>query len=291
MLAGGGEERYKKQWGEHDNTPEVCHMRVPDNLAVLDCLCYIALTVVRPLLPSLGEMSNIIHKANIMRELDHPNVVSIYDFYQEDPEHFYMVLEFMEGGELFGRIVKKASSFCFVGLVSVSLSSKGRGTGTRRWTFQVEIVNRVDDVVDSRLGGAYSFLLALVVWPLTTHPFETEHSRLGGVLRWMCPAHAPRAFSKSWMHSLYKGSGEECRSARNIVTLGARVALPLCMPVVRNYPEVRPVRMKNAPPAGVCPMWSTPPLLHLAICTQSGEVHRVTDTSSVMKRPRNDEID
>lgn len=42
-----------------------------------------------------------------MRELDHPNLVSIYDFYQDDPKFFYMVLELMEGGELFDRIVQK----------------------------------------------------------------------------------------------------------------------------------------------------------------------------------------
>lgn len=42
-----------------------------------------------------------------MRELDHPNLVSIYDFYQDDPKHFYMVLELMLGGELFDRIVQK----------------------------------------------------------------------------------------------------------------------------------------------------------------------------------------
>ena len=48
-----------------------------------------------------------------MRELNHPNVVSIYDFYQDDPDYFYMVLEFMEGGELFGRIVKKVSCNLF----------------------------------------------------------------------------------------------------------------------------------------------------------------------------------
>eukprot|EP00903_Cladosiphon_okamuranus_P020574 g18885.t1 len=50
----------------------------------------------------------VINEANIMRELNHANVVSIYDFFQEDPNYFYMVLELMEGGELFGRIVKKA---------------------------------------------------------------------------------------------------------------------------------------------------------------------------------------
>lgn len=44
-----------------------------------------------------------------MRELDHPNLVSIYDFYQDDPKHFYMVLELMSGGELFDRIVQKVT--------------------------------------------------------------------------------------------------------------------------------------------------------------------------------------
>ncbi|CAN0464787.1 unnamed protein product, partial [Hapterophycus canaliculatus] len=42
-----------------------------------------------------------------MRELNHPNVVSIYDFYDDDPKYYYMVLELMEGGELFDRIVQK----------------------------------------------------------------------------------------------------------------------------------------------------------------------------------------
>lgn len=46
-------------------------------------------------------------QAAIMSELDHPNLVSIYDFYQDDPKHFYMVLELMSGGELFDRIVQK----------------------------------------------------------------------------------------------------------------------------------------------------------------------------------------
>lgn len=45
-----------------------------------------------------------------MRELDHPNLVSIYDFFQDDPKYYYMVLELMSGGELFDRIVQKVSS-------------------------------------------------------------------------------------------------------------------------------------------------------------------------------------
>ena len=58
-----------------------------------------------------------------MRELNHPNVVSIYDFYQEEPDYFFMVLEYMEGGELLKRVVKKARCCLVVASVlSVCLS-------------------------------------------------------------------------------------------------------------------------------------------------------------------------
>ncbi|CAM9811788.1 unnamed protein product [Scytosiphon promiscuus] len=50
---------------------------------------------------------DIINEVKIMRQLDHPNVVSIHDFFAEEPKYFYMVLEYMEGRELFSRIVKK----------------------------------------------------------------------------------------------------------------------------------------------------------------------------------------
>lgn len=39
--------------------------------------------------------------------LQHSNVVGVYQFFKDDPEYYYMVLEFMAGGELFDRIVKK----------------------------------------------------------------------------------------------------------------------------------------------------------------------------------------
>ncbi|CAM9927823.1 unnamed protein product [Pylaiella littoralis] len=58
---------------------------------------------------SEAEEKEVVAEASIMRELDHPNLVSIYDFYQDDPKHFYMVLELMLGGELFDRIVQKVS--------------------------------------------------------------------------------------------------------------------------------------------------------------------------------------
>eukprot|EP00603_Paraphysomonas_imperforata_P004753 CAMPEP_0114416768 /NCGR_PEP_ID=MMETSP0103-20121206/2605_1 /TAXON_ID=37642 ORGANISM="Paraphysomonas imperforata, Strain PA2" /NCGR_SAMPLE_ID=MMETSP0103 /ASSEMBLY_ACC=CAM_ASM_000201 /LENGTH=428 /DNA_ID=CAMNT_0001585013 /DNA_START=53 /DNA_END=1339 /DNA_ORIENTATION=- len=42
----------------------------------------------------------------IMKSLQHENIVQFIDFFEED-KFFYVVLEFLEGGELFDRIVKK----------------------------------------------------------------------------------------------------------------------------------------------------------------------------------------
>ncbi|CAN0053337.1 unnamed protein product [Ascophyllum nodosum] len=47
----------------------------------------------------------IIDEVRILRELDHPKVVKIYDFYDNDTSFYYIVLELLEGGELFDRIV------------------------------------------------------------------------------------------------------------------------------------------------------------------------------------------
>lgn len=46
-------------------------------------------------------------QVRILRLLQHSNVVSIHQFFQDDPEYYYMVMEYMSGGELFDRIVQK----------------------------------------------------------------------------------------------------------------------------------------------------------------------------------------
>lgn len=43
-----------------------------------------------------------------MRRFDHPNIIKMYEVY-EGEFHIYMVLEFLNGGELFDRIVKKGN--------------------------------------------------------------------------------------------------------------------------------------------------------------------------------------
>lgn len=39
--------------------------------------------------------------------LQHSHVVNVYQFYKDDPNYYFMVMEYMAGGELFDSIVKK----------------------------------------------------------------------------------------------------------------------------------------------------------------------------------------
>ena len=45
----------------------------------------------------------------VLGSLNHPNVIKMHDFYHDDPKFYYIVLELMRGGELFGQIQTKAS--------------------------------------------------------------------------------------------------------------------------------------------------------------------------------------
>lgn len=46
-------------------------------------------------------------EVEILMSMDHPNIVKVLDFFQEDL-YYYIVLEFMSGGELFDRLMEKA---------------------------------------------------------------------------------------------------------------------------------------------------------------------------------------
>ncbi|KAJ8698108.1 MAPK-activated protein kinase Srk1 [Pleurotus ostreatus] len=55
--------------------------------------------------PRVTERSNILKEVQIMRGTNHPAIVRLLSF-SESPEHYFIVLELMEGGELFHQIVK-----------------------------------------------------------------------------------------------------------------------------------------------------------------------------------------
>ena len=58
-----------------------------------------------------GSMSSddeeaLFREVDVMKKLNHPNIVQLTDFFVE-ADKYYLVLELLEGGELFDRIVKK----------------------------------------------------------------------------------------------------------------------------------------------------------------------------------------
>jgi len=60
-----------------------------------------------------------------MRLLNHEHIVSLYDFYDDDPKYFYMVLELMKGGELLHSTQEKVHTQCWiVGIEFISRADK-----------------------------------------------------------------------------------------------------------------------------------------------------------------------
>ncbi|KAF8665718.1 hypothetical protein AX16_000168 [Volvariella volvacea WC 439] len=55
--------------------------------------------------PRVTERANILKEVQIMRGTNHPSIVKLHSF-SESQEYYFLVLELMEGGELFHQIVK-----------------------------------------------------------------------------------------------------------------------------------------------------------------------------------------
>ncbi|POW00479.1 hypothetical protein PSTT_13122 [Puccinia striiformis] len=55
--------------------------------------------------PRAIERANILKEVSIMRTLNHPSIIKLISF-TESQEHYFLILELMEGGELFHQIVK-----------------------------------------------------------------------------------------------------------------------------------------------------------------------------------------
>ena len=55
--------------------------------------------------PGKPEQGKMLEEMNILAKLDHPNVIRIFDYF-EDKKSYYLVMEYCEGGELFDKIKK-----------------------------------------------------------------------------------------------------------------------------------------------------------------------------------------
>lgn len=70
------------------------------NFEVFELLCRSSTDVF-----STPQRANILKEVQIMRNLDHPNIVKLLDF-SESRQYYYIVLELCPGGELFHQIVR-----------------------------------------------------------------------------------------------------------------------------------------------------------------------------------------
>ena len=50
-------------------------------------------------------LATLTNEIKIMKQLDHPNIVKLYEIYQ-DTRNIYLITEYLEGGELFDLILK-----------------------------------------------------------------------------------------------------------------------------------------------------------------------------------------
>ncbi|CAD8128593.1 unnamed protein product [Paramecium sonneborni] len=51
----------------------------------------------------MSQRNQMIQEVNILKNLDHPNIVNMYELYQDD-YHYYLITEYLSGGELIQRI-------------------------------------------------------------------------------------------------------------------------------------------------------------------------------------------
>ena len=56
----------------------------------------------------MEEREAFFNEVSVLRTIDHPNVVKLYEFYQ-DTKNYYLITDYCAGGELFDRIVSRGS--------------------------------------------------------------------------------------------------------------------------------------------------------------------------------------
>lgn len=55
-----------------------------------------------------NEAEKMISEIQVLKQLDHPHILKLYEFYQ-DAKCYYIIMELCSGGELFDQIIDKGS--------------------------------------------------------------------------------------------------------------------------------------------------------------------------------------
>ena len=53
-----------------------------------------------------NEKERLLGEINILKQLDHPNILKLYEFFQ-DAKRYFLVTELCSGGELFDKIAEE----------------------------------------------------------------------------------------------------------------------------------------------------------------------------------------
>nr|AVR59252.1 calmodulin-dependent protein kinase 3 [Ganoderma lucidum] len=91
--------------GAFSNVYKAIDLQTGQKVAAWKELTQCPVKVVRKYELSASQRANILKEVQIMRGINHPSIVPLLMFF-ESPEHYFLVLELMEGGELFHQIVK-----------------------------------------------------------------------------------------------------------------------------------------------------------------------------------------
>ena len=63
-----------------------------------------AMKVIPKEICNTSNSSSVVSEINMLKSLDHPNIIKMYEFYQ-DESNYYLVTEYCSGGELYDRII------------------------------------------------------------------------------------------------------------------------------------------------------------------------------------------
>lgn len=66
----------------------------------------VAIKVISKRRLSDADKLNLKNEIEVMKQVDHPNIVKLYDVY-EDEKYFFLVMELCKGGELYEKIVER----------------------------------------------------------------------------------------------------------------------------------------------------------------------------------------
>lgn len=141
------------------------------------------------------EQNKILNEIRVMKALDHPNIVRIYEYFQ-DSKYIYMVMELIKGGELFDRIIASrhfselTAANIFVQLLSVVnyLHKSGivhRDLKPENILFDGGIIKLID-FGDARTFDGHSQMCTMVGTPFYIAPEVINKSYNERCDEWSC---------------------------------------------------------------------------------------------------------